>query len=100
MWCVMIDLNLDVRIIKGIGNKSLMYLNEASIYTIKDLLFKLPKKYNIYEIKSINSIEDEELATVKAVVDSNIIVRTVRKSIDNVIFYARINGIKIKIIAF
>ena len=74
MWCVMIDLNLDVRIIKGIGNKSLMYLNEASIYTIKDLLFKLPKKYNIYEIKSINSIEDEELATVKAVVDSNIIV--------------------------
>lgn len=96
----MIDLNLSVNIIKGIGTKSLAYLNDASIYTIKDLIYTLPKKYKIYEVKDINLFEEDEIGTVRAIVSSNIIVRTVRKSIDNVIFYANINNKRVKIIAF
>ena len=40
---------MELKNVKGIGNKTLYYLNNANIYTISDMVYHFPLEYIIYE---------------------------------------------------
>lgn len=59
----------NVQYVKGIGPKRAAKLNRLGIYTVKDLLYYFPRQFEDRStIKKIIQLEDEEKATIKAVI--------------------------------
>ena len=86
--------------IKGIGPKTIELLNTDGIYSIKDLLLKYPRKYTLYEKTNQSIFESQTNILVEALVDTKATIVSFKRNIKTVIFYAFINGIKVKCITF
>lgn len=86
--------------IKGIGPKTIELLNEEGIYTIDDLMHKFPKKYTLYEKSNESIYTTTNNILVEALVDTKATIVSFRKSVKTVIFYAFINGERVKCITF
>ncbi|MBF0252394.1 MAG: ATP-dependent DNA helicase RecG, partial [Candidatus Omnitrophica bacterium] len=58
--------NIDIRYVKGVGPKKAEIFNKMGLYTIKDLLYYLPRRYedrrNIHKIKDLKPGEDSAFA--------------------------------------
>ena len=66
---IMRGLNAPVDVVKGVGPKMAQLLNKLGIFTINDLLFFLPRRYDDYtKLNQISHLRDKELATVIATV--------------------------------
>lgn len=60
------DLNKEVRYVKGVGPAREKQLNRLKIFTLKDLLFYIPRDYDDRSLlKNFNEVEINEKATVK-----------------------------------
>ncbi|MBR2744093.1 MAG: ATP-dependent DNA helicase RecG [Clostridia bacterium] len=67
----MIDLNNDVKYIKGVGPNRVEALNKLGIYNIKDIITYYPRAYEDRSIpKNISECEDGEDALIDAIVVS------------------------------
>ena len=86
--------------IKGIGPKTIELLNNDGIYNVKDLLVKYPKRYTLYEKTDVSIFDTPTNILVEALVDTKATIVSYRKNVKTVIFYAFINGIKVKCITF
>lgn len=85
--------------IKGIGPKTLEYLKQENILTIKDLVTTYPKSYTVYEV-NVGDLFSCEPVCVSAVVVSKPIFLKYRRNINTIIFYANIQSYKIKCVSF
>jgi ATP-dependent DNA helicase RecG len=66
---IMRGLNAPVDVVKGVGPKMAQLLNKLGIFTINDLLFFLPRRYDDYtKLNQISHLKPNELATVIATV--------------------------------
>ncbi|HVU09805.1 MAG TPA: OB-fold nucleic acid binding domain-containing protein, partial [Phototrophicaceae bacterium] len=62
---IMRGLNAPVEKVKGVGPKMAQLLNKLGIYTINDLLFFMPRRYDDYtQLSSINRLQPNQLVTV------------------------------------
>ena len=43
------DLNTEIRFLKGVGEKRAQQLNRLGVYSVRDLLYLFPRKYTDYE---------------------------------------------------
>ena len=86
--------------IKGIGPKTIELLNNEGIYNVKDLITTFPKKYYLYEKTNESIFESQGNILVEALVDTKATVVNFKRNVKTIIFYAFINGIKIKCITF
>ena len=60
------DLNNDVKYIKGVGPNRVVLLNKLGIYTLKDLITYYPRDYEDRSIpKLINEVLDGEEVLIK-----------------------------------
>ncbi|MBO4461373.1 MAG: hypothetical protein J5749_00660, partial [Lachnospiraceae bacterium] len=50
------DLNSQVSVLKGIGDKKAKTLNKIGVYTVRDILLRFP--YNFIEYPEITTIKD------------------------------------------
>ena len=62
---------MELKKVKGVGEKNLYYLNQAGIFTIDDLLFKFPLNYIIYE-QDKDKLFNGELTYVEGTICSNV----------------------------
>jgi len=53
-----------VQSLKGIGEKVEQQLNELNIYTVEDLIFYFPSRYNFFEHKPLHELAHGEQATI------------------------------------
>ncbi len=83
----MIDIKDSISTLKGVGKKTVEKFNGANIYTIRDLLLYPPKKYNCLDILEPSDENDGLDFVVEGYISSQIIIRKIRNSIDNIIFY-------------
>ena len=61
------NLNDDIRFLKGVGPKKCERLNKMGIYTLKDLLANYPRKYiDRREIRKISDLSPGEKALIRA----------------------------------
>src|SRR5699024_9038617 len=58
-------LNRDVQAIKGVGQKIADDLYHMGIYTVEDLLFYFPYRYNVYEIKPLAELIHGDTVTIE-----------------------------------
>ncbi len=93
-------MNIDISILKGIGKKSLIYLNEKGIYTIKDFLLNLPIKYVVYEKENLSNILENKLLCLSGNITSGIITRKFKNSVNSLIFSINVSGILVKVLVF
>ncbi len=62
---IMRGLSASIDKVKGVGPKMAQLLNKLGIFTINDLLFFLPRRYDDYtKLSQINRLQPNELATV------------------------------------
>ena len=62
---------MELKKVKGIGEKTLYYLNQADIYTINDLLFRFPLDYIIYE-QDNEKLFNGDVTYVEGVISTNV----------------------------
>ena len=63
------DLDKDIQYVKGIGPKKAYKLNKLGIFTLKDLIYYLPRQFeDRNNLKKIIQLENEEKATIKVVI--------------------------------
>ena len=77
----MIDLENDVKFIKGVGPNRVQSLNKLGIFTLKDLITYYPRTYEDRSIpKKISETTDGEDVLIEAIVVSRIIELKIRKN--------------------
>jgi len=76
----MVDLNKDIRYIKGVGPARVELLNKLGIHTLEDILTYFPRDYEDRgKYKLIAELENEETVAFRAIVTSKITENRVRK---------------------
>src|SRR5690625_3347288 len=58
-------LNESVSKVKGVGEKLAIDLENMNIYTIEDLLFYFPSRYDVFEIKPLGELIHEDKVTIE-----------------------------------
>ncbi len=86
---------MDLNDIKGLGPKKIAKLNNEGIYNIKDLIFKFPKEYQIYE-ENIDLFYAGEMVLIKGIITSRpTLIRIKGKTFVTIIYLNYMNN-KIK----
>ena len=76
------DLEQDIRFLKGVGEKRALLLNKIGIYKIRDLIEYFPRNYeNRNGIKKISQFENGMPALFIATISSRLNVRYIRKNL-------------------
>jgi len=76
------DLNNDVKYVKGVGPNRVVLLNKLGIYTLKDLITYYPRDYeDRSKPKLISTVEDGEEALIEGYVISKMLELKVRKNL-------------------
>lgn len=77
----MLDLNKDVKFIKGVGPARAKLLNTLEIFTLGDLITYFPRDYEDRgKPRSIAELEDGEEALIEAICTSKIMEKRIRKN--------------------
>lgn len=90
---------MELKLVKGIGPKTLERLNNNNIFTIDDLVLNFPKKYDIFEITN-DDIHNGEFVSVNAKIVSRPYFIKYRGNVTTAIFYSIINNERIKCVLF
>lgn len=72
--------------IKGLGPKSILYLNELKIYDIKDLLEYYPYRYNVYKPNNISDAHDDETLLINGMIEPPIKVFFIKRNLNKLSF--------------
>ena len=91
---------MDIIKLKGLGPKTIEYLNKLNLYTIQDLIEYYPYRYNIIKISNIKDIYDGENCTIKGIVDTEPRVSYINKKLNRMTFRINTNGILLNITIF
>ena len=77
----MLDLNKDVKFIKGVGPARAKLLNSLGVFTLSDLITYFPRDYEDRgKPKNIAEVEDGEEALIEAICVSRIMEKRIRKN--------------------
>ena len=91
---------MDIINIKGLGPKTLEYLNKLNLYTIQDLIEYYPYRYNIIKVSNIKDIQDGENCTIKGIVDTEPRVSYINKRFNRMTFRVNSDGILLNVTIF
>ena len=72
--------------IKGLGPKSILYLNELKIYDIKDLLEYYPYRYNVYKPNNISDVHDDKTLLINGMIEPPIKVFFIKRNLNKLSF--------------
>lgn len=74
---------MELKQLKGIGEKTITYLNNSNIYNIKDLLNFYPYRYIILKPSILEDTKKEEVLTINAIVKEISKVSYIRKNFNS-----------------
>ncbi len=76
------DLNNDVKFVKGVVPSRVLLLNKLGIYTLQDLITYYPRDYeDRSKPKTIDSVEDGEEALIEGIAISRLTEARIRKNL-------------------
>ena len=77
----MLDLNKDIKFIKGVGPARAKLLNSLGIFTLSDLITYFPRNYEDRgKPKNIAEVEDGEEVLIEAICVSKMMEKRIRKN--------------------
>ena len=86
--------------LKGVGPKTLEYLNKLNIYNIDDLSRYYPYRYNVYHLSDINNINEEDNIVISGKIIQAPNIFYIRKGFDRLSFNLETNNKIIKVTIF
>ena len=86
--------------LKGIGPKTLKYLNDLEIYSIEDLLTYYPYRYNVYKPSNILNVEENNTVLINGIIEGPIKVFFIKKNLNKLSFKLNTNDKLINIVIF
>lgn len=90
---------MELKKVKGVGEKTLYYLNQADIYTIDDLLFRFPLEYIIYE-QDNEKLLNGYITYVEGMISSNVSMYKYKGRAYAFSFFIESNNIRLKLNLF
>lgn len=90
---------MNLKDIRGIGEKTLVHLESEGINSIEDLLFTFPKSYFVYELNN-DFIFSGNYVTINAVLDTSPVFIKYKKNVNAIVFYVKANGYRLKCVSF
>ena len=90
----------DLKVIKGLGPKSILNLNNLNIYNIHDLVEYYPYKHNLIVLDDIKTCTDKQNVILECIIDSVPLVRRFRANMTSLTFRAVSNRKMITIMIF
>ncbi|TCT26810.1 ATP-dependent DNA helicase RecG [Melghiribacillus thermohalophilus] len=91
---------LPVSQVKGIGSKLEKALNELNIFTVEDLLFYFPSRYDFREIKPLKDIQHNETATIEGKVASEPSLTFYGRKKSRLVVMLRVEEVVVKAVFF
>ena len=91
---------MDIGLIKGVGSKSLQYLNKMNLYTISDLIEYYPYRYNIIKVVPLTEAGEDETVTIKGIVDTEPRVSYIKKNFNRMTFRLNTDGFLVNVTIF
>ena len=86
--------------LKGVGPKTLEYLNKLNIYDMNDLIRYYPYRYNIYHPINLTDITTDDNVVITGKIVSNPSIFYIRRGFDRLSFNFETNGKIIKVTIF
>lgn len=93
-------IDMDISLIKGVGDKSIGLLEKMNLLTINDLIMYYPYRYNVIRVVSLNEVRDGETATIKGIVDTEPRVSYINKNFNRMTFKLRTDNYLINVTIF
>ena len=91
---------MDISAIKGVGLKSAQLLNKLGLYSIEDLITYYPYRYNLIKIFNIEDVVDNELVTIKGIIEKEPDISYIKKNLNRMTFRLNSNGYLINVTIF
>ena len=85
--------------LKGVGPKTVIELNNEGIYSIKDLIYRFPKDYLIFEHNPEGLLESKDVY-LEGIVDSTISYFKYKKNVFAFSFYLKYDNVRLKMSIF
>lgn len=86
--------------IKGLGPKTITYLNNINIYTMDDLVNYYPYRHDLIKLDDIKECVDKQNVTIECIVDSVPLTRRFRANMTSLVFRAMSNKKMVAIMIF
>ena len=86
--------------IKGVGPKTLEYLNKLNIYDVNDLIRYYPYRYNIFRPTNINEIDDDNTYVIVGQIVTNPNIFFIKRNLNRITFNIEVNGKIVKAVIF
>ncbi|SDJ02662.1 ATP-dependent DNA helicase RecG [Salimicrobium halophilum] len=93
-------LDQSVQQVKGVGERLASYLNDLSIYTIRDLLFYFPFRYDEFEVKPLTELVHKETATLEGKVATQPSLAYYGKKKSRLTFTMQVGEFAVKVVMF
>ncbi len=91
---------MELKDLKKVGPKTIECLNKLNIYSIDDLIFYYPYRYNIYKPVDIIKEDLTDTITINAVIESIPKIVYIRKNLNRISFQALTNNLVINVSIF
>lgn len=90
----------DLTSIKGLGPKTITYLNNINIYSLDDLVNYYPYRHDLIKLDDIKECVDKQNVTIECIVDSVPLTRRFRANMTSLVFRAMSNKKMIAVMIF
>ena len=91
---------MDIELIKGVGAKSLQYLNKMNLYTVSDLIEYYPYRYNVIKVVPLIEAREDETVTIKGIVDTEPRVSYIKKNFNRMTFRVNTDAFLVNVTIF
>ena len=86
--------------IKGLGEKTIQYLNQLNIYDSDDLIRNYPYRFNVYAKRSINDDRYYDNFVSDGIVESPAVINFFRGKMNRITFRCNIQNKIIRVVIF
>lgn len=91
---------MDINLVKGVGDKAIEYLSKMGLYTVSDLIEYYPYRYNIIKVVHLSEVVEDEVVTIKGIVDTEPRVSYISKALNRMSFKVRTDEYLINVVIF
>jgi ATP-dependent DNA helicase RecG len=86
--------------LKGVGPKTLEYLNKLGIYDVNDLIRYYPYRYNVYHPINLNDVNTDESVVITGIIISQPNIFYIKKGLNRLSFKLETNNREVKVTIF
>lgn len=90
----------NVTVLHGVGDALAEKLNQLDVYTIRDLIYTFPSRYDHHQVLPLSELVHEQKATIQGTIVADSLVNFYGKKKSRLTFPLQVNDVIVKVIMF